>query len=124
MTGEEMERAIEFLLRNQANFDSQLAQTNQQGAHLGEQVAQLGKQMGQVIEQVGQLGQRVGQLSDHVGETSKQLGMFADTQTQFMQVVLGYFGEQREINTSLRVAVRDLTASVERWGGDERNSAS
>jgi predicted Rossmann fold nucleotide-binding protein DprA/Smf involved in DNA uptake len=30
MTGEEMERAIEFLLKSPAGFEAQLAQTNQQ----------------------------------------------------------------------------------------------
>jgi hypothetical protein len=30
MTGEEMERAIEFLLKSQAGFETQLAQTNKQ----------------------------------------------------------------------------------------------
>jgi hypothetical protein len=30
MTNEEMERAIDFLLKNQAAFDARLAETNQQ----------------------------------------------------------------------------------------------
>jgi hypothetical protein len=36
MTGEEMERAIEFLLKGQANFEAQLAATSKQMATLAE----------------------------------------------------------------------------------------
>lgn len=39
MTNEEVERAIEFLLKNQANFDSRLEQTNQQLTETNRQLA-------------------------------------------------------------------------------------
>ena len=38
MTGEEMERAIEFLLQSQANFEARLEQTRQQVAETGRQL--------------------------------------------------------------------------------------
>jgi uncharacterized protein YpiB (UPF0302 family) len=39
MTGEEMERAIEFLLQSQAKADAQIAETNQQIAETNQQLA-------------------------------------------------------------------------------------
>ena len=38
MTGEEMERAIEFLLQGRANFETRLEQTNQQIAETNRQL--------------------------------------------------------------------------------------
>ena len=73
MTGEEMERAIEFLLQSQANFDARLEQTNQQ-----------------------------------VAETSRQLQAYAETQTEFIQIVTGHIQAQVEINASLRESIREL----------------
>jgi ABC-type transporter Mla subunit MlaD len=52
MTDEEMERAIEFLVKNQASFDVRLEQTNEQ-----------------------------------IAETGRQLGIYAETQSQFIQIV-------------------------------------
>lgn len=43
MTNEEMERAIEFLLKSQAGFEAQLAQTNQQVIQTSQQVESLGQ---------------------------------------------------------------------------------
>lgn len=52
MTGEEMERAIEFLLQSQANLEAQVAG-----------------------------------LGQHVGEMGRQLSAYAETQSQFIEVV-------------------------------------
>ena len=73
MTGEEMERAIGFLLQSQANFDARLEQTNQQ-----------------------------------VAETSRQLQAYAETQSEFIQVVTHHIETQVEINASLRESIREL----------------
>lgn len=58
MTGEEMERAIGFLLQSQASFETRLEQTTQ---HLNELTAQ-------------------------VTETGRQLQAYAQTQTQFIEI--------------------------------------
>jgi hypothetical protein len=78
MTGEEVERAIETLLENQATFETQLQRTNQQ------------------IEQ-----------------TNRRLEMHAESQTEFIQVVLKHIESQGEINASVRSAVQNLTSIVE-----------
>ncbi len=59
MTGEEMERAIEFLLKNQADFDNRL----------------------------DRLSEEVGRLAEGLQETNKQLLFHVETQTEFIKVV-------------------------------------
>src|SRR5437764_13746556 len=76
MTKEEMERAIDFLLKSQANLDVRIEQTNQQLAQTNEQLRQL----------------------------TEQVSAIADTQNQFIQVVTRTFDAQAQINESLRAA--------------------
>ena len=59
MTGEEMERAIEFLLQSQAAHDTRLDQ-------LAAQVSEIGRQL---------------------TETSRQLQSYAETQSEFIEIV-------------------------------------
>jgi chromosome segregation ATPase len=61
MTGEEMERAIEFLLQGQADHQMRL----------------------------DELTNRVGQLTGHVAETNRIVQLQAETQTEFIQIVTG-----------------------------------
>jgi hypothetical protein len=89
MTSEEMERAIETLLNNQANYELQLEQTNRQ------------------IEQ-----------------TNKQLGILAESQREFMQIVLQHVESQGEINKAIRGSIRDLSNTVERYISEGRNGKS
>jgi septal ring factor EnvC (AmiA/AmiB activator) len=56
MTGEEMERAIEFLLKSQADFDARIAATNE----------------------------RLDRTDAQVAETSRQLQAYAETQSEFI----------------------------------------
>lgn len=58
MTGEEMERAIEHILNNQANFEAQLEKTIQQ----------------------------VDRTSRQLEETNKRLDTYAETQTAFIEI--------------------------------------
>ena len=78
MTGEEMERAIEFLLDNQARIETQLdarfAATNQQIAETNRQLAQ----------------------------TNQRLEAFAESQAQLIQVITRTFEAQNRINEDTR----------------------
>ena len=93
MTNEDMERAIEFLLKNQANFEVRLEQT---------------------IEQVTKTNRQVEQLST-------QMGVLAETQNEFMQVVLQHIVAQGEINASLRDSMRSLNTAMERHSIEGHN---
>ncbi|MCA1817603.1 MAG: hypothetical protein LC746_14635, partial [Acidobacteria bacterium] len=91
MTGEEMERAIEFLLKHQADFDVRL----------------------------NRLSEEVGRLTGGVGETNKQLRLYAETQTEFMQVVTQFIegqsrinAEQARINTEFRATTTRIANAL------------
>jgi predicted naringenin-chalcone synthase len=76
MTGEEMERAIEFLLQSQANFETRLAAFEGQQRHTDEQIA----------------------------ETNRIVQLNAETVTTFIQTVTRALEGQDKINANLRAA--------------------
>lgn len=87
MTGEEMERAIEFLLQGQANHQVRL----------------------------DELTQNLNQLTQQAAETNHIVQLNAETQTQFIQIVTRHIEAQGEINASLRDAnasLHDANASL------------
>jgi predicted S18 family serine protease len=85
MTGDEVERSIEYLLKNQATLETQLERTSLQ----------------------------IEETNKRFEETNKRLDMYAETQTEFIQVVTRHIEAQGEINTSLRGMVGELAASRE-----------
>jgi len=121
MTNDEMERAIDFLLKSQANSEArigltseQLARTDERVARLADQVSQLSDQVSQLSDQVSQLGGQVSQLADQVSQLSDQLGAFADTQADIMRVMTRTFEAQAQINESLRSGISELAARQSR----------
>jgi ABC-type transporter Mla subunit MlaD len=85
MTGEEMERAIEFLIQSQAKHEARL----------------------------GELTQNVNNLVQRDGETRKLLEIQAETLNQFMDVALQNVKSQRQINEDLRRGQEDLRRGQE-----------
>jgi prefoldin subunit 5 len=81
MTNEEVERAIDFVLRSQANSEARIEQTN---------------------EQLNRLTERVDRVMEGLGELRVQMEALADTQVEFMQVATRTFDAQAHINESLR----------------------
>jgi chromosome segregation ATPase len=77
MTGEEMERAIEFLLQSQANFETRLTAFD---------------------TRLDRLTEEVGHLAEGLQETNKQLRLHADSQAEFIKVVTRYVEKQAQIN--------------------------
>jgi chromosome segregation ATPase len=92
MTGEEMERAIGFLLQGQANHEARL----------------------------GALTDKVNQLAEQVAETNRIVQFHAETQTQFIQIVTHHIEAQGEINASLRITINQADARLTR--ADEKIS--
>jgi chromosome segregation ATPase len=107
MTSEEMERAIEIIFNNQANFEIQFEKTNRQVEQMGRQVEQLGRQ--------------VEQTSRQIEETNIRLEAHAETQIQFIQVMTRHVEAQGEINDSVRNALRNLSVIVERHISEGHN---
>jgi chromosome segregation ATPase len=73
MTNEEAERAIDFLLRSQANSEARIEQTNEQLNRLAGTVDQLA---GKVVE-----------LTEGFDRMNFQLGSYADSQVEFMRAM-------------------------------------
>lgn len=96
MTSEEMERAIEILLNNQASYEHQFEQTNRQ------------------IEQTNR----------QLEQTNGQLAILAETQREFMEVVIQHIEAQGKINKAIRGSIRDLSKTVERYINEGRNGKS
>jgi chromosome segregation ATPase len=93
MSSDDMQNAIEFLLQSQANFEVQLEKTNQQLARTDEQLARTDQQL---------------EL------TTQKVSVLAETQTEFIQAMLGHVEAQREINTDTRQTMRELAQAQQR----------
>jgi chromosome segregation ATPase len=104
MTSEEMERSIEFLLNSQASLEAKIEQTNDQVKRTSNQVERTNTQLEQTNIQLEQTNIQLEQMG-------KQLDIYAETQSEFMQVVLRHIEAQGEINASLRRTSNDLSVA-------------
>lgn len=78
MTGEELERAIDFLLKSQANLEARIEQVNE---NLGARIEEVDRRLGAQI-----------------GESRKLFDEYSRMQTTLVQVVTRTFAEQADIN--------------------------
>jgi septal ring factor EnvC (AmiA/AmiB activator) len=93
MTGEEMERAIEFLLQSQAKSETRLEQ----------------------------LEMRMNQTDRQVAETSRQLQAYAETQSEFIQIVTTAMQGLAASQSRTDERLNDLAGLVERIITEGRN---
>jgi len=100
MSSDDMRNAIEFLLQSQANFEVQLEKTNQQLARTDEQLARTDDQLARTDRQLEQ--------------TSQHVSLLAETQTEFIQAMLGHVEAQREINADIRQTMRESAQAQQR----------
>jgi hypothetical protein len=80
MNSDEIQSAIEFLLKSQANFEVQLEKTNRQ------------------LERTDQQAE----------ETNQRISLLAETQTEFIQTILRHVEDQRALNAGMRQTMREL----------------
>lgn len=83
MTGEEMERAIEFLLQSQVNFEGRMTAFD---------------------ERLTAFDTRLERMQQQLAETNQQLQSFADTQAQLIHTVTGFIEAQDRTSAELRAA--------------------
>lgn len=113
MTGEEMERSIEFLLKNQATVETQIEFVLQNQATLETQMERTSRQ--------------VEETNKRLEETNIRLESYAETQTQFIQIVTRHIEAQGEINASLRASLArtddrlDALIDIVREGRNEKS---
>ncbi|MBV8859088.1 MAG: hypothetical protein JOZ02_19305 [Acidobacteria bacterium] len=106
MTNEELERAIDFLLKSHAKLDVSVERTSERVSQLADTVSHLG-------ETVSQLGDTVFRLNDTVTQLTKHQSSFADTQANIMRVMMRTFEAQAQINQSLNDSISKLTVRQE-----------
>jgi chromosome segregation ATPase len=91
MNAEEMERAIEFLLKHQADFESRQARLESRQAGLETQLEK---------------------TSSQIEETNKHLEIHAETQTEFIKIVTQQIEAQGAINTALRASLARMDERI------------
>ena len=106
MTNEELERAIDFLLKSHAKLDVSVERTS-------ERVSQLAGTVDQLAGAVDQLTGTVARLNDTVNQLTKHQSSFADTQANIMRVMMRTFEAQAQINQSLNDSISKLTERQE-----------
>ena len=92
MTNEELERAIDFLLKSQARAEARQEQAEERQSRTDEQIASTNEQLRQLAE---------------------RLDSYADTQANILRVLMQNFEEQARINESLNASISKLTARQE-----------
>ena len=103
MTGEEMERAIDFLLKSQANLDASIEEVD--------------RRLGARIEEVDL------RLSAQIEESRKLLDEYSRMQTVLVQVVTRTFAEQGDFNRRTDEKLNALIDTVNKMlsGGQGAN---
>jgi archaellum component FlaC len=99
MTNDELERAIDFLLKSQAKLDVSVERTSER--------------VSQVAGTVVQLADAVARLNDTVTQLTSHQSSFADTQANIMRVMMRTFEAQAQINQSQNDSISKLTARQE-----------
>ncbi|HEU4594793.1 MAG TPA: hypothetical protein VFS10_06460 [Pyrinomonadaceae bacterium] len=135
MTSEELERAIDFLLKSQAtlearieqvntNLSAQIARTNEQLTRTNEQLARTNEQLARTDEQLARTDEQIARTDEQLAQTNGQLGEFADTQAEFIRVMTSTWEAQGEFNNSMRTAYRNLAQKIDElvdaWGNAGR----
>jgi hypothetical protein len=83
MTGEEMERAIEFLLKNQADFDARFEAEREQ---TNQQIRELAAGQRQTKEFLDGLSQIVAQNSRDIAQNTQQISQLGVVLTSVVEV--------------------------------------
>jgi ABC-type transporter Mla subunit MlaD len=97
VTGEEMERAIEFILQNQATLEERIEQVNRD------------------------LGGRLGQAVEAIAELNRVVQMQATSQGELNQMLTRAITGLAEAQTQTEAKVDRLTGIVERLISDRQN---
>jgi chromosome segregation ATPase len=110
VTGDEFERAIDFILKSQANLEARIEEAD--------------RRLGARIEEVDRrLGARIEETNRQLAETNRQLGEYANMQTKLIQVVTSTFEAQAVINKRTDEKLNALIDTVNKMlsGGQGAN---
>jgi len=107
MNHEEIERAIEFLLKSQAGFEARQA-------GFEAQLTQTSQQVIRTSQQVELTAQKVEAMAQKVDLVAQKVDLVAQLHEDFSRYARGFLEAQSEINQSLRETVRALTIAQAR----------
>jgi chromosome segregation ATPase len=118
-----MERAIEFLVKNQASFDVRLEQTNQQIAEVGGQLRDYARTQSQFIqivtESITGLAENMTKLAEAQARTER---MIAESNAQLNAKIAELNAKIAESNARLDEKIADTNARLDRLAATvERN---
>jgi uncharacterized protein (DUF3084 family) len=97
MTGDEMERAIEFLLKNQADFDARFEAEREQ---TNQQIRGLAQGQQRTREFLDDLSQIVAQNSQDIARNTQQIGHLSEV---MMSVVEGQQSNKDDIDALIKL---------------------
>jgi len=136
MTGDEMERAIEFLLKSQANFETRFDETNRRWDKRLEESAlqaeaskkrfeaqeeaskkrfeaheEASKKRFEAEEEASKkrFEERTKEIDRQIAHTNMVVEALAETQNEFSETVLGFINSQSTLNASFQKQIDALT---------------
>ncbi len=98
MTGEEMERAIEFLLSSQASLDARVEQTNRQIAETNKWLEAYAGTQAELLQAMRQNSEEQKQINAEQRQINAQLLRANDTQSRIVEAQNRINAEQGRIN--------------------------
>jgi prefoldin subunit 5 len=112
MTNEEMERAIDFLLKSQANLEARIAQTNEQLGSFADTQADIMRVMTRTFESqaqinestqaaIGSMHATIGSMQAAIGSIRAAIGEFASRQSRTEDSLTRLAESQIETNRRL-----------------------
>ena len=101
MTNEEMDRAIDFVLKSQASLDARIERTNEQLAELSKHLSEFADTQAGIMRVMTRTFEAQAQINDSLRAA------LTDTQAEIMQVMTRTSEAQAQINDSLRAALTD-----------------
>jgi chromosome segregation ATPase len=101
MTSEEMQRAIDFLLKSLATLEARIEQVH---TNLSASIKEVNTN----------LGESISRTDEQIAQTNAQLREYANTQVEFIEVMTRTWEAQGLFNSSMRKAYRKLAQKVDR----------
>jgi len=106
-----MDRAIDFLLKSQANLEARIEQVN---VNLSGRIEETNRQLAETNRQLAETNRQL-------AETNNLMGEHARTQTEFIKIVTRTFEGQTEINRRTDERINALISAVERLNSEGRD---
>ncbi|HEV2860427.1 MAG TPA: hypothetical protein VGX48_05415 [Pyrinomonadaceae bacterium] len=105
MTGDELDRAIDFLLKSHAGLEARIEQVNQ---NLGERIEEVNQKLGGRIEETNR---QLADLKNLVGEQGQTLTHFIQVATHSFEQHAETISELKESNLRIANAIDMLAAA-------------